>query len=197
MVAIYVNSRDQMSPMFEIMTSKEVTPRVQAIIERAFKTLLDNRTVLTRNIVLKVLSEFSPDSSSHSSDTSPSNSFTYSPKTTSTPKTPLQKFRSPETTQVIKFQKIAQEQAKCLRQTRVELDQEKAESEYLKQEVKRLKKDRDGVKRCLEETRESLAAKADPVSPHEIEQLRKTNMDLQVWPLLNSIFYVSFFVKNQ
>ena len=85
--------RDQMSPMFEIMTSKEVTPRVQAIIERAFKTLLDNRTVLTRNIVLKVLSEFSPDSSSHSSDTSPSNSFTYSPKTTSTPKTPLQKFR--------------------------------------------------------------------------------------------------------
>ena len=132
--------------MFEIMTSKEVTPRVQAIIERAFKTLLDNRTVLTRNIVLKVLSEFSPDSSSHSSDTSPSSSFTYSPKTTSTPKTPLQKFRSPETTQVIKFQKIAQEQARCLRQTRVELDQEKAESEYLKQEVERLKKDRDGVR---------------------------------------------------
>ena len=54
--------------------------------------------------------------------------------------------RSPETTQVIKFQKIAQEQAKCLRQTRVELDQEKAESEYLKQEVERLKKDRDGVR---------------------------------------------------
>ena len=54
--------------------------------------------------------------------------------------------RSPETTQVIKFQKIAQEQARCLRQTRVELDQEKAESEYLKQEVERLKKDRDGVR---------------------------------------------------
>ena len=41
---------------------------------------------------------------------------------------------------MIKFQKIAQEQSKCLRQTRVELDQEKAESEYLRQEVNRLKK---------------------------------------------------------
>ena len=88
--------------------------------------------------------------------------------------------RSPETTQVIKFQKIAQEQTRCLRQARVELDQEKADSEYLRKEVARLKKDQESYKRALDETRDKLAAKADPVSPHEIEQLRKANVDLQV-----------------
>ena len=83
---------DQRSSMWAILAGPDVSPRVQAIIERAFKTLLDNRTVLTHNILLKVLSEFGTDNSGNETG-SPSTSFTYSPKSTSTPKTPLQKFR--------------------------------------------------------------------------------------------------------
>ena len=93
----------------------------------------------------------------------------------------LRKFgcRSPQTTQVLKFQKIAQEQIDCLRQTRVELDQEKAESEFLKSEVERLKKDKEAFKKQLDEAKQKLNSKADPISTAEIEELRRSNQVLK------------------
>ena len=92
-------------------------------------------------------------------------SFTYSPDgrngSNGTPRTstgtPLQDFlRSQQTSQMVRYQKIAEEQMKKMRDTQVELDQEKTETLYLRKEVEKLQVERDKLKRSLEDARQNL-----------------------------------------
>ena len=92
-------------------------------------------------------------------------SFTYSPDgrngSNGTPRTstgtPLQDFlRSQQTSQMVRYQKIADEQMKKMRDTQVELDQEKTETLYLRKEVEKLQIERDKLKRSLEDARQNL-----------------------------------------
>ena len=92
-------------------------------------------------------------------------SFTYSPDgrnmCTGTPKpssgSPLQDFmRSQTTNQMVKYQKIVDEQNRKMRDIQVDLDQEKSETLFLRKEVEKLQVDRDRLKRSLEDARQNL-----------------------------------------
>ena len=96
-----------------------------------------------------------------------SDSFSYSPDgKNGTPKTstdsPLQDFmRSQTTNQIVKYQKIVDEQTRKIRDTHVELDQEKTETLFLRKEVEKLQLERDRLKRSLENSRQNLLRQAD------------------------------------
>ena len=57
---------------------------------------------------------------------------------------------------MVRYQKIAEEQMKKMRDTQVELDQEKSETLYLRKEVEKLQVERDKFKRSLEDARQNL-----------------------------------------
>ena len=70
---------------------------------------------------------------------------------------PLQEFmRSQTTNQIVKYQKVMEEQTRKMRDIQVELDQEKTETLYLRKEVENLQTDRDKLKRSLEEARQNV-----------------------------------------
>ena len=92
-------------------------------------------------------------------------SFTFSPDgkkmTNATPKTatgsPLQEFmRSQTTHQIVKYQKIMEEQTKKMRDIQVDLDQERTETLFLRKEVENLQSERERLKKSLEEARQNL-----------------------------------------
>merc|ERR1711909_185940 len=62
----------------------------------------------------------------------------------------------PVTNQISKFQRIADEQTKLLRQTRVELDVEKMETQALVQEKEELVKERKNLRESLDQARQKL-----------------------------------------
>ena len=96
-----------------------------------------------------------------------SDSFTYSPDGKSgAPKastdSPLQDFmRSQTTNQIVKYQKIVDEQTRKIRDCQVELDQEKTETLFLRKEVEKLQTERERLKRNLENSRQNLLRQAD------------------------------------
>ena len=96
-----------------------------------------------------------------------SDSFTFSPEgKNGTPKTsvdsPLQNFmRSQSTSQIVKYQKIVDEQARKIREGQVELDQEKTETLYLRKEVEKLQIEREKLKKSLESSRQNVLRQAD------------------------------------
>ena len=94
-----------------------------------------------------------------------SDSFTYSPDgKNGTPKastdSPLQDFMR-STNQIVKYQKIVEEQTRKIRDTQVELDQEKTETLFLRKEVEKLQSEREKLKRSLESSRQNLLRQAD------------------------------------
>ena len=96
-----------------------------------------------------------------------SDSFTYSPDgKNGAPKastdSPLQDFmRSQTTNQIVKYQKIVDEQTRKIRDCQVELDQEKTETLFLRKEVEKLQTERERLKRNLENSRQNLLRQAD------------------------------------
>jgi hypothetical protein len=70
---------------------------------------------------------------------------------------PLQDFmRSQTTNQIVKYQKIMEEQKRKMRDIQVGLDQEKSETLFLRKEVEGLQSDRERLKKSLEEARQNL-----------------------------------------
>ena len=70
---------------------------------------------------------------------------------------PLQDFmRSQSTNQIVKYQKVMEEQTKKMRDIQVDLDQEKSETLFLRKEVEGLQSDRERLKKSLEDARQKL-----------------------------------------
>ena len=70
---------------------------------------------------------------------------------------PLQDFmRSQSTNQIVKYQKIMEEQTRKMRDIQVDLDQEKSETLFLRKEVEGLQSDRERLKKSLEDARQNL-----------------------------------------
>jgi len=193
LLVIFISTVIEQRAKLQTFLATDVGSLVQTRLENIFKSFLDNRNVMTKAIVRRALEDMCPESSSTSHHSATSNSesggsasssFTYSPKSTSTPKTPLSNFfSSPQTTQIVKLQKALAENTRSLRQTRMELDQEKAEGENLKQEVSRKATENDHLKRQLKESKDKLtkaaAADTDAVSPQEVQELKKANANLR------------------
>ena len=96
-----------------------------------------------------------------------SDSFTFSPEgKNGPPKTavdsPLQNFMRAQTTnQLVKYQKIVDEQRRKIREGQVELDEEKTETLYLRKEVEKLQIEREQLKKSLENSRQNVLRQAD------------------------------------
>ena len=64
--------------------------------------------------------------------------------------------RSQSTNQIVKYQKVMEEQTKKMRDIQVDLDQEKSETLFLRKEVEGLQSDRERLKKSLEDARQKL-----------------------------------------
>ena len=92
LMVLYVSAvHDQRKNIMDVLSGHKITALRQSRIENAFKILMDNKKFLTQKILLKILADFSKDNPDMNSGT-PSTSFTYSPTSSSTPKTPLSNF---------------------------------------------------------------------------------------------------------
>ena len=70
---------------------------------------------------------------------------------------PLQEFmRSHTTNQMVKYQKIIEEQSRKMLEFQVDLDEEKTETLFLRQEVEKLQAERNKLKHSLEDAKQNL-----------------------------------------
>ena len=64
--------------------------------------------------------------------------------------------RSHTTNQIVKYQKIIEEQSRKMLEFRVDLDEEKTETLFLRQEVEKLQAERNKLKHSLEDAKQNL-----------------------------------------
>lgn len=64
--------------------------------------------------------------------------------------------RSHTTNQIVKYQKIIEEQSRKMLEFQVDLDEEKTETLFLRQEVEKLQAERNKLKHSLEDAKQNL-----------------------------------------